>query len=219
MAGFAGGAPLGGGRKASIFVVRLRGSQNRSWRAFGAEKIIGNFQEASGGILGRDFTPPGGPGGRFGLHFGGSQGSFWLSFWRLVLNMRKSKNLQTLHTKALIFRVPEPSRGSFLEPKTSRKTTWEPRARRSTLGASKNRSPSALGEPPGFQKILVTSKCAQEEFPGHFSPKWAPPGSSRGSLPGAPGASSGPMALPEAPRGAPGAIFERPEQLFRTMLF
>ena len=53
------------------------------------KKTIGNFQEASGGFLGRDFTPPGGPGGRFGLHFGSPWGSCWLSFWRPVLKQLK----------------------------------------------------------------------------------------------------------------------------------
>ena len=161
------------------------------------KRFIGNFQEASGGILGRDFTPPGVPGGRFGLHFGGSQGSFWLSFWCLVLKMRKSQNLQTVHTKTLIFRVPEASRGTFLEPKTSRQWTWEPRARRSTFGASKNRSPSALGEPPGLQKKLGNFQKRPRRISRPFFTQMGspmvpgePPGRSRG-LPGAQGAPRG----------------------------
>ena len=132
----------------------------------GPKKILAIFQEASGGILGRDFTPPGGPGGRFGLHFGGSEASCRLSFWRLVLKMRKSQNLQTVHTKTLIFKVPEASRGTFFEAKIIRQTSWKPRARRSTFRASKNRSPSALGEPPGLQKYPseVSQYCFGFEF-------------------------------------------------------
>ena len=115
-------------------------------------KFIGNFQEASGGILGRDFTPPGVPGGRFRLHFGSPWGSFWPSFWRLVLKMRKSQILQTVHTKTLIFRVPGGSRAPFLEPKVVTERTWKPRARRSQLRDLQNRCPSALGDPPGPKK-------------------------------------------------------------------
>ena len=165
------------------------------------KKIIGNFQEASGGILGRDFTPPGGARRPLWAPFWGSQGSCWLSFWCLVLKMRKSQNWETVHTKTLIFKVPEASRGSFLEPKTVRKTTWKRRARRSTSGASKNRFPERSWRGSGAQeKTSVTSKSAQEEFPGHFSPqkckigplnftprgcnfilcRLSPPGSSRG---------------------------------------
>ena len=118
------------------------------------KKTIVIFRGASGEISQRDFTLPGGPGERFGLHFGSPWGSFWPSVWRPAFKMRKSQFLQTVHTKTLIFRVPGASRAPFVESKTVQKTTWKPRARRSTFGASKNRFPSALGEPPGLKKKL-----------------------------------------------------------------
>ena len=158
----------------------------------------------------------GGPGGRFGLHFGRSQGSFWLSFRCLVLKMRKSQNLQTVHTKTLIFRVPEAARGTFFEAKIVRKTSWEPRARRSTLRASKNRSPSALGEPPGSKKIFGNFQKRPRRV---FRPCFTQMGSPRGLPEEPPGRSRGlgPKAPPEAPGGAPGAIFQPPEHHFRTI--
>ena len=56
----------------------------------GAEKkFIVIFRGASGEISQRDFTLPGGPGGRFGLHFGSPRGSFWPSFWQPVLKQLK----------------------------------------------------------------------------------------------------------------------------------
>ena len=53
------------------------------------KKFNAIFRGASGEISQRDFTLPGGPGGRFGLHFGSPWGSFWLSFWRPVLKQLK----------------------------------------------------------------------------------------------------------------------------------
>ena len=135
------------------------------------KKNIAIFRGASGEISQRDFTLPGGPGDRCGLHFGRPWGSFWPSFWRSVLKMRKSQFLQTVHTKTLIFRVPGASRGSFLEPKAVRKTTWKPRARRSQLRDLENRFPSALGEPPGPKKKLWSlPKAAKRNF-GAILPK------------------------------------------------
>ena len=55
----------------------------------GAKKIIAIFRGASGEISQRDFTLPGGPGGRFGLHFGSPRCSFWPSFWQPVLKQLK----------------------------------------------------------------------------------------------------------------------------------
>ena len=121
-------------------------------RSGAGKKLIAISRGPSGEISQRDFTLPGGPGGRSGLHFGRPWGSFWPSFWRLVLKMRKSQILQTVHTKTLIFRVPGGSRAPFLEPKIVTERTWKPRARRSQLRDLQNRCPSALGEPPGPKK-------------------------------------------------------------------
>ena len=152
------------------------GWQNASKALWGRKKLIAISRGPSGEISQRDFTLPGGPGGRCGLHFGRPWGSFWPSFWRLVLKMRKSQILQTVHTKTLIFRVPEASRAPFLEPEIVIKSTWKPRARRSQLRDPQNRLPSALGEPPGRKKTLVTSKSAQEEFWSDFTKKETPAG-------------------------------------------
>ena len=138
------------------------------WAPGGSPGGCQNAPEAPRGRKKKNFTLPGGPGGRFGLHFGRPWGLFWPSFWRLVSKIRKSQILQTVHTKTLLLRVPGGSRAPFLEPKIVTKTTWKPRARTSPLRESRNRFWSALGEPPGpknnFGKCQKRARGILERF-------------------------------------------------------
>ena len=125
----------------------------------GGEKNDCYLPGGSGEISQRDFTLPGGPGERFGLHFRSSRGSFWPSVWRSVLKMRRSQFSQTVHAKTLISRVPGASRGSILEPKNRYRNDLEAlSAQKPAPGVQESlpeRSWRASGPPPkngNFQK-------------------------------------------------------------------
>ena len=134
--------------------------------------------------------------GRFGLHFGNPGGSSWPSFWRLVLlKMRKSQHLQTVHTKTLIFRVPEASRGSFFDEKRpgsqeragarSEHPKIAPRALLESFRGSKKSLCNFQKRPRRISRPFFTQMGSPRGLPEE------PPGRSR-VLPGGQGAPRGP---------------------------